>query len=199
MELVKILTIFTTIDVMRNKFEGKITEYIGNLVALRHFNLSHNDLTGSIPSLIGKMSVLEALDPSFNHLEGEIPQQLSSIYTLARLNLSHNQLSGHIPQGPQFSTFDNDSYIGNTRLCGNPLSRKCENDIGTPDQEEDENDNSFSGFTWEALVIGYSCGVVPTFSTGYLMLSAGKPKWLAQIIAWEQGLKIRRIEIQRQN
>ncbi|KAL8106716.1 hypothetical protein AgCh_023465 [Apium graveolens] len=41
-ELVRILTVFTTIDMSVNNFEGEIDEYIGNLVSLRYLNLSHN-------------------------------------------------------------------------------------------------------------------------------------------------------------
>ncbi|WOG87281.1 hypothetical protein DCAR_0206504 [Daucus carota subsp. sativus] len=74
--------------------------------------------------------MLESLDLSSNRLEGEIPQQITNIYSLSRLNLSCNQLSGHIPQGYQFNTFENDSYVGNLGLCGNPLSRECEHDTG---------------------------------------------------------------------
>ena len=140
--------------------------------------------------------MLESLDLSSNELEGEIPPQLTGLYSLAVLNLSCNQLSGHIPQGSQFNTFDTDSYGGNFGLCGNPLSKKCEHDIVEQEDEEDEDEcHFFSGFTWEAVVIGYGCGVVPAFITGYLMLLARKPKWFAGIIGRELGLKIRRMEI----
>nr|XP_017215795.1 PREDICTED: receptor like protein 30-like [Daucus carota subsp. sativus] len=195
-KLERILTIFTTIDVSRNNFTGDIVESIGNLVSLRFLNISHNQLTGHIPSSIGKLSKLESLDLSLNQLEGEIPQQLTGIYTLARLNLSCNQLTGHIPQGSQFNTFENDSYVGNLGLCGYPLSKKCEKYPRTQGEEVNEDDDYFfSGFTWEAVVIGYGCGVVPAFIIGYFMLLAGKPKWYAGIIASELGLKIRRVEI----
>nr|XP_017229290.1 PREDICTED: receptor-like protein 12 [Daucus carota subsp. sativus] len=196
MELVKILTIFTTMDVSRNHFEGEIVESIGNLVSLRDLNLSYNHLTGHIPRSIGKLTVLESLDLSSNELEGEIPSQLTGLYSLAVLNLSCNQLSGHIPQGSQFNTFDADSYGGNFGLCGNPLSKTCEQDIVEQEDEEDEDEcHFFCGFTWEAVVIGYGCGVVPAFISGYLMLLARKPKWFAGIIGRELGLKIRRMEI----
>ncbi|WOH11817.1 hypothetical protein DCAR_0831310 [Daucus carota subsp. sativus] len=192
-EFVRILIVFTTIDLSRNNFKEEIPGYIGNLVSLRYLNLSYNQLTGHIPSSLGKLTVLESLDLSYNQLEGEIPRQLTSLYSLARLNLSGNQLSGHIPEGSQFNTFENDSYVGNLGLCGHPLSKMCENDIGT--QEDQDDDYFFNGFTWEAVVTGYGCGVVPAFVIGYLMLHAGKPKWFAGIIARELGLKIRRMEI----
>ncbi|KAL8106707.1 hypothetical protein AgCh_023456 [Apium graveolens] len=188
-EFVRILTVFTTIDLSGNNFEGEIDEFIGNLVSLRYLNLSHNNLTGHIPSSTGKLLMLESLDLSYNRLEGEIPDQLSSLNTLARLNLSFNQLRGPIPVGPQLNTFENDSYVGNLGLCGRPLSKLCEHDFKTKKgdgcdnaaQEEEDDDYFFGGFTWEAVVIGYGCGVVPAFIIGYFMLVAGRPKWFADV------------------
>jgi len=34
---------------------------------------------------------------------------------------------GPIPQGRQFGAFDNSSFLGNSRLCGPPLSKRCGN------------------------------------------------------------------------
>ncbi|XP_074333178.1 receptor-like protein 7 [Apium graveolens] len=195
-ELIRILTVFTTIDVSKNNFEGEIAEVIGNLASLRLLNLSHNHLTGHIPASIAKLTVLESLDLSSNQLKGEIPHQLTDLYSLEVLNLSCNQLRGKIPQGFQFNTFQNDSYVGNLGLCGNPLSKKCGHDNVTQEEDEEEDDDSFfGGFTWEAVVIGYGCGAVPAFIAGYLMLLARKPKWFAGIISRELGLKVRRMEI----
>ncbi|WOG85889.1 hypothetical protein DCAR_0105082 [Daucus carota subsp. sativus] len=198
-DLERILTVFTTIDVSKNNFDGEIAEYFGNLVSLRFLNLSHNYLTGHIPRSIGKLTVLESLDLSSNQLQGEIPPQLTSVYSLAVLNLSCNQLRGRIPEGSQFNTFEIYSYVGNFGLCGKPLSKKCENYVRAQEEDEEDEDDDyfFSGFTWEAVVIGYGCGVVPAFITGYLMLLARKPKWFAGIIGRELGLKIRRMEIRR--
>ncbi|KAL8107400.1 hypothetical protein AgCh_023970 [Apium graveolens] len=105
-------------------------------------------------------------------------------------DLYYGGKSGRIPQGSQFSTFDNDIYIGNLGLYGNPLSKGCQNDTVMQSQYEDEDDDYlFGGFTWEAVVIGYGCGVMPAFIIGKLMLLAGKPKWFAGIIVRELGLE----------
>lgn len=73
-ELVKILTIFTSIDLSSsNHFEGPILDDLMDLKILHIFNLSNNDLSGEIPSSINNLKQLESLDLSQNSLSGEIP------------------------------------------------------------------------------------------------------------------------------
>jgi hypothetical protein len=70
---------------------------------------------------------MEALDLSSNELSGVIPQELASLHFLTTLNLSYNRLVGRIPESTQFSTFLNNSFLGNDGLCGPPLSKGCDN------------------------------------------------------------------------
>ncbi|XP_031374145.1 receptor-like protein 52 [Punica granatum] len=114
-ELVRILSVFTTIDLSRNFFGG-------DLKLLKGLNLSHNNLTGKIPSSVGNLTNLEWLDLSSNKLNGEIPRGLADLTMLSWLNLSNNHLEGLIPQGRQFDTF-NHPFDGNPRLCGYPLPK----------------------------------------------------------------------------
>ncbi|WJZ92805.1 hypothetical protein VitviT2T_011782 [Vitis vinifera] len=79
LELVKILTLFTSIDLSRNNFEGEIPEVMGDLTLLYVLNLSGNGFTGRIPSSLGQLRQLESLDLSMNKLSGEIPTQLASL------------------------------------------------------------------------------------------------------------------------
>ena len=150
-KLGRILTIFTTIDLSSNKFQGEIPEVLERLTILRLLNLSHNSLTGHIPSSLAKLSALESLDLSSNSLIGEIPLQLADLTFLAMLNLSQNQLIGPIPQGKQFATFENNSYDGNLGLCGFPLSIKCSTNKLMPPLlasifQEDNNSSFARGF-----------------------------------------------------
>ncbi|XP_060184091.1 receptor-like protein 9DC3 [Lycium barbarum] len=188
-ELERIATILTAIDLSSNQFEGVIPITVKDLGSLWLLNLSHNNLKGDIPMELGQLNTLEVLDLSWNRLTGKIPQELTGIKFLAKLNLSQNLLVGHIPYGPQFNTFENDSYEGNLDLCGPPLSKKCgtsdPSDVPQPlDSEDEEEYESYfsSGFTWESVVIGYSCGLVVGTVMLSLMFKTGKPKWFVEFL-----------------
>ncbi|XP_030957639.1 receptor-like protein 33 [Quercus lobata] len=171
MELVKILTIFTAIDLSNNSFYGEIPNSVGNLKALIVLNLSGNNFTSHIPSSLGNLSELESLDLSRNNLFGEIPQQLTSLTFLEYLNLSQNQLTGPIPQGGQFLTFQGSSFEGNSGLCGFQLSKKCGNNEIPPTSKMKHESSLGEGFGWKVVVIGYACGLVIGLLTGHVVTS----------------------------
>ncbi|KAH0782945.1 hypothetical protein KY290_002543 [Solanum tuberosum] len=174
----KILKMFTTIDLSRNKFEGEIPKFIGDLNSLLLLNLSHNNLTGHIPVETKNMTTLEALDLSFNHLTGKIPVELAILTFLAVLNLSHNHLVGPIPQSNQFNTFSNDSYLGNSELCGFPLSNEWGQHTPVSSVEQEEDEPSFlSEMTWQSVLIGYGCGLTFGFGIVYLIYRFERPRW----------------------
>ncbi|GLT60151.1 hypothetical protein SLA2020_329320 [Shorea laevis] len=181
-ELKRILTTFSTIDFSSNRFHGHIPEVLGELNSLHLLNLSHNSLTGQIPSSLGKMTELESLDLSSNKLNGRIPEQLTSLTFLSVLNLSLNKLEGDIPQGKQFNTFSNDSYIGNSGLCGFPLTKKChsEEEPGAPPSKFNEDDDAAALFNWKFAFAGYGCGLVLGLSLGYIVFTTGKPWWVVK-------------------
>ena len=162
-ELVKILTIFTSIDISCNNLEGPIPEKLGELKSLYGLNLSHNALTGQIPPDLGNLTMLESLDLSSNKFTGEIPVQLAGLTFLAFLNLSLNQLAGQIPQGKQFATFSNDSYEGNQGLCGYPMTKNCQKDQAPPPSETPKSKSTSSttliGFDWQFILTGLGFGV----------------------------------------
>ncbi|KAH0780476.1 hypothetical protein KY290_000074 [Solanum tuberosum] len=186
-ELPRVLTTQIIIDLSRNRFEGHIPSIIGDLVGLRTLNLSHNVLEGHIPASLQNLSVLESLDISSNKISGGIPPQLSSLTFLAVLNLSHNHLVGCIPKGKQFDTFENTSYQGNDGLRGLPLSKHCGRDDRVPqaitpselDQEEEEDSPMIS---WQAVLMGYGCGLVIGLSVIYIMWSTQYPTWFSRLV-----------------
>ncbi|WRX20510.1 Leucine-rich repeat - like 10 [Theobroma cacao] len=178
MVLEKILTIFTCLDLSNNSFHGRIPEEIQNLGSLIVLNLSHNSFSGQIPPALENLKELESLDLSQNKLSGKIPPQLTSLTFLSALDLSYNNLEGSIPQSNQFNTFSNDSYRGNPRLCGPPLTRKC-NEVGVPPSIPGEDvDSLVDGISdWKIVLIGYGCGMVIGLCIGYTVLNEMGNKW----------------------
>ncbi|GAU14511.1 hypothetical protein TSUD_250530 [Trifolium subterraneum] len=191
MELTRILTTFTTIDLSNNMFEGEIPQLIGDLKFLIGLNLSNNGITGNIPQSLSYLRNLEWLDLSKNQLRGEIPMALTNLNFLAVLNLSQNHLEGIIPKGQQFDTFRNDSYEGNAMLCGLPLSKSCINDEDQPPHSTSE-DEEESGFGWKAVAIGYACGALSGLLLGHNVFFFGKPEWLARLVEQMFNMRLKR-------
>ncbi|KAH0733757.1 hypothetical protein KY285_009464 [Solanum tuberosum] len=187
-EIVRILYLYTVIDLSSNKFRGQIPSIVGDLIAVRILNLSQNGLQGHIPLSFGDLSSVESLDLSGNQLSGEIPQQLASLTSLSFLNLSHNHLQGCIPQGPQFHTFESNSYEGNDGLRGFPVSKSCSDArvLDTNDTvsglDDEESNSEFQSDFWKGALMGYGSALCIGLSIIYFMLSTGKPIWLARII-----------------
>ncbi|XP_060174196.1 receptor-like protein 9DC3 [Lycium barbarum] len=187
LEVVRILSLYSTMDLSNNKFEGHIPSVLGELISLRVLNLSHNGLEGHIPPSLGELSVVESLDLSFNKISGEIPQRLASLTYLEFLNLSSNHLAGCIPKGPQFATFENNSYEGNAGLRGFPVSEDCgsswipdsNNTTFVPDEESDS--SFLSELSWKVVLTGYGCGLFIGCIIAYFMLSSQNPNWLSGI------------------
>ncbi|XP_058111887.1 receptor like protein 22-like [Magnolia sinica] len=156
-ELTKILSIFTTVDLSNNYFQGDIPKSIGFLKSLHLLNMSHNGFTGQIPTSLENLAVLESLDLSQNNISGEIPWQLTKLTFLSVLNFSQNHLVGNIPQSKQFSTFTNESFQENPGLCGPPLSKKCQDVEGAPSSAPLAL-QSERKYDWELMCIGFGVG-----------------------------------------
>ena len=110
------------------------------------------------------------MDLSQNRLLGEIPSQLLQLTFRAFFNASNNHLTGPIPQGQQFSTFENDSYLGNTGLCGVPLTKKCKiSETLTqppPNSKQGEGSNFPSKSDWVVIMMGYGSELIIGFVIG---------------------------------
>ncbi|XP_058742847.1 receptor-like protein 6 [Vicia villosa] len=184
----KIPIAFVNIDLSQNNFEGGIPNVIGELHALKGLNLSHNRLSGPIPQSIGNLTNMESLDLSSNSLTGVIPAEFTNLGSLEVLNLSHNHLVGEIPQGNQLNTFSNDSYEGNSGLCGFPMSMQCGPKHYSPTPSPEEK----FGFGWKPVAIGYGCGFVFGIGLGYCMFLIGKPRWLVMMFGGQPKRRVKR-------
>ncbi|KAF8023921.1 hypothetical protein BT93_F1195 [Corymbia citriodora subsp. variegata] len=182
-QLVKILTFLTIIDLSCNSFQGNIPEVIGHLHSLVGLNISRNHLTGSIPPTLGSLTNLGWLDLSSNKLSGVIPRELGELASLGYLDLSKNQLTGRIPQDKQLSTFSSDSFSGNLGLCGTPLPKACPSDAQSPPPSSSSTFNEEGHESWfkqKTTWMGYASGIVTGISMAYIAFETGRPKWLMQ-------------------
>ncbi|XP_027337043.1 receptor-like protein EIX2 [Abrus precatorius] len=153
------------VDLSNNDLSGPIPLELVSLSALQSLNLSHNFLEGNIPSGIGNMKLLESLDLSRNQLSGEVPQSMSNLSFLSLLNLSYNHFIGNIPLGTQLQSFDAFCFIGNPKLCGAPLPKKCTQE-GTPYygfKMEDKDGDDFTSWFEMGMGIGFASAFLGVF------------------------------------
>ncbi|KAF3448072.1 hypothetical protein FNV43_RR08780 [Rhamnella rubrinervis] len=61
MELIKMFTTISTIDLSSNNFGGQIPEYFGQLESVYGLNVSNNGFTGEIPASLGNLQKMESL------------------------------------------------------------------------------------------------------------------------------------------
>ncbi|KAL2556150.1 disease resistance family protein/LRR family protein [Forsythia ovata] len=156
-------------------FVGEIPTEITSLVTLVGMNLSRDNLSGSLPRKIGELRSLDFLDLSRNHLSGGIPVSLSQLDQLGMFDLSYNNLSGRIPFIAHLQTFESSAYVGNSGLCGPPLTKQCpgdeisqdpkfkgnKNGIETPEQEDKLITRGF----YIAMTLGFIVGFWGVYGT----------------------------------
>ncbi|CAL0330643.1 unnamed protein product [Lupinus luteus] len=116
----------------QNGLHGIIPNEITNCTELRALYLRANYFQGGIPSSIGNLSFLNILDLSSNLLKGAIPSTIGGLSHLQLMNLSTNFFSGEIPDIGVLSTFRNNSFIGNSGLCGRQVQKPCRTSLGFP-------------------------------------------------------------------
>ena len=85
-----------------NKLEDTLVE-LGNLnsngyAELTEFNFAHNQLEGTVPSELGQLSALRMFDVSFNKLSGSIPDNYTDWLQLQVMYLQGNSFQGTLPQ-----------------------------------------------------------------------------------------------------
>lgn len=129
-EVVKILTSFTSLDLLNNRFQGKISNSTENLKS--PYMLNKNDFYGPILASLENLKELESLELSRNKFVRKNPLAIDKSYIYCGLEpLTQCPLRKH-SKGQQFFTFTNSSFVGNDDLCGLLLSKRCENAKLTP-------------------------------------------------------------------
>uniref|UniRef100_A0A7I4BWZ7 Protein kinase domain-containing protein n=1 Tax=Physcomitrium patens TaxID=3218 RepID=A0A7I4BWZ7_PHYPA len=122
------------LDLSGMKIEGAIPSELCNCTALQKLDLSSNKMNGSIPAELSNLSDLREIDLENNSFTGTIPSALGNLTGLAIFNVSYNHLSGTIPRDRSLAQFGSSSFIGNSGLCGEPLSITCSEARSPPTQ-----------------------------------------------------------------
>ncbi|KAF5468155.1 hypothetical protein F2P56_012331 [Juglans regia] len=99
------LTNIRSIRIARNFLEGTVPPGLGNLPALRMYNIGYNRIRSSkdhgvkfITTSLTNSTLLEYLAIDGNHLEGEIPESIGNLSkVLSRLYMGGNRIYGNIP------------------------------------------------------------------------------------------------------
>ncbi|KAG5611654.1 hypothetical protein H5410_022935 [Solanum commersonii] len=139
--------------------------------------------SGSLPPLCN--SYLRTVS---NQFERPVPMPLLYCNYLEIFDVGNNTINGTLPtwlgtlqqlQTTMLRILDVSRNEFNGSLLPQVIHRSH---VPQPLESEEEDDESYfaSGFTWESVVIGYSCGlVVGTFMCS-IMFKAGKPKWFLE-------------------
>ncbi|KAG5632152.1 hypothetical protein H5410_003869 [Solanum commersonii] len=161
---------------------------------LESFDISSNSLTGPIPSNVSGLKNLHVLYLSSNHLNGSIPSWIFDLPSLGWLDLSNNTFSGKI----QEFTSKTLCYI----FVQKNQMQECGCDDGVPqatthfgfDQEE-EGDSSI--VNWQAVLMGYGCGLVIVLSVIYIMFATQYLSWFSRLFEELEHKIITRMQKQR--
>ncbi|KAE9620299.1 hypothetical protein Lal_00019440 [Lupinus albus] len=106
-----------------NNFSGEFPASVTDLHRVKVIVLSGNRISGEIPTSLLKLRRLYVLYLQDNLFTGTIPGFNQT--GLRYLNVSDNQLSGEIPVTPSLVRFNESSFYGNPRLCGEQIERAC--------------------------------------------------------------------------
>ncbi|XP_031497346.1 probable LRR receptor-like serine/threonine-protein kinase IRK [Nymphaea colorata] len=125
----------TSFRVHKNRLNGEIPRWIGDLKALDTLDFSSNGFSGEIPDVIGQLLALKTLNLSGNLLVGSIPESLKNCDKLSVVDFSRNRFVGKVPAWI-FSSGSQGSHSGNTGsveildLSGNGFSGELPTEVG---------------------------------------------------------------------
>ncbi|CAA2976589.1 LRR receptor-like serine threonine- kinase GSO1 [Olea europaea subsp. europaea] len=171
-----------------NHFEGTIPHQFCEVNKLSMIDLSFNFLSGQIPQCFGNISLEETKNPELKIESRNVPITVTFmtkrnsypyngyiLNNMSGIDLSSNKLHGEISDSlgklsmilekSQFGTFDEDSYQGNSYLCGRPLPVNCTSTGSTPVLPSANDESEERGFMdmevfYVSFIVSYICVVL---------------------------------------
>ncbi|KAG5628826.1 hypothetical protein H5410_000543 [Solanum commersonii] len=164
---------------------GRIPESFGHLTLLRRLRIASCNLSGSIPKPLWNLTNIEVLDLGYNHLEGPI-SDFFRFRKIRSLSLRNNNFNGQL----EFLSFNRWTQLGLLDCSVNSLtgpipSNDCGGDDGVaqttnPVELDEEEGRDSSMISWQAVLMGYGCGLVIGLSIIYIMLTQ-YPAWFSRM------------------
>ncbi|KFK33835.1 hypothetical protein AALP_AA5G066100 [Arabis alpina] len=109
-----------------NSFSGEIADdFFKNTPQLKRVFLDNNRFSGKIPTSVMQLPGIEELHLQGNQFSGEIPPFTDSNKVLKSLDFSNNLLEGEIPKSISERKNLQMNFLGNQKLCGQPLNVEC--------------------------------------------------------------------------
>ncbi|MFQ6664174.1 hypothetical protein Gotur_031365 [Gossypium turneri] len=126
-----------------------------------HAYYSNYDYNGYIGSFSADVPIEVTMKTISYFYKGKVLTYLSGI-DLSCNNVAYNNLSGTTPQRTgQFVTFEENSYVGNLFLCGEPLPKNCSTDGSSSSMLRNATDEGFLDMKVFYTSFVGSCIVMP--------------------------------------
>ncbi|KAF7115075.1 hypothetical protein RHSIM_RhsimUnG0068600 [Rhododendron simsii] len=111
------LSNLVTLQLVENKFSGKVPAEFGEFKKLVVLSLYTNELTGVLPLKLGLWAEFDYIDVSENFLTGPIPPEMCNRGTMKELLMLQNRFTGGIP-----ASYGDCTSLTRFRVSNNSLS-----------------------------------------------------------------------------
>ncbi|WCJ42491.1 Leucine-rich repeat protein kinase family protein [Euphorbia peplus] len=155
-----------------NRFVGNVPDSLTNLTSLQRLDISYNNFSGNVPNLTQLAGLDMFLVQYNNYLSGPIPN--FDLTRFGYFNVSFNDFAGPVPD--KLGPFNETSFLGNPRLCGEVLKRNCELSPNPNSSGSDNGGKKSKSNTKDQLLLYTGYGLVALVLIGLFLYMLWKRK-----------------------